>query len=147
MKCKTIRAITKRSSGDNIAQVAVAEVAAHIETCSFCRNSLLLDRLAPAIIKAASVSGQWGVLNTPSATLINRVRSRIQEMREQRSASWEFAIESMRGWLAAFAVAAAILVAVSIQWRPATTAGDFYPDGDEAATLNPSEYFISDVPD
>lgn len=146
MKCKVIRAITKRSG--NIAyRVAITEVAAHVETCPACHNSLLLDRLAPAIIKAASAAGQWDALNIPSVALSSRIRSRIQEMREQRFASWELAMESMRGWLVAFAVAAIILVAASIQWRAPVTAGDLEHDGDEAVTLNPGEYFISDIPD
>lgn len=56
-------------------------------------------------------------------------------------------MESMRGWLAAFAVAAAILVAISLQWRPTEVMSDFDHDNDELITQNPIEYLFNDIPE
>ena len=68
-------------------------------------------------------------------------------MREQSSGSWELAVEPLRGWLAAFAATAAILIAVSIQWQPSVTISDFDRDSDELITQNPAEYLTNDIPD
>jgi len=149
MKCKEIRTVTKRRSV--LSLTAATEVANHIKSCAACQNLLLLDKLAPAIIKAASNSYCESICesinNGPSVALISKIRNRIQEIRDQRSVSWELAIEAMRGWLAAFAATAIILIAVSIQWRPSAMTSDFDHEGDELAIQNPAEYLISDVPD
>lgn len=143
MKCKEVRTVTKRSS----VILPVPEITAHLEVCPACHNLLLLDKLAPALIKAAGMSDYGTGRGASSALLISGIRNRIQEMREQRSSSWELAMESMRGWLAAFAVTAALLIALSIQWQPSVVTSDFDHDGDETVTQNPTEYLISDTPD
>lgn len=145
MKCKEIRKAMRR--GSNQSQAVTAEATGHIEICPACRDLLLLDRLAPAIIRAAGESNIEVHQATPSAALISKIRNRIQEMREQHSGSWELAIESMRGWLAAFAVTAVILIAVSIQWQSSVVITDFDHDSDELITQNPAEYLIGDIPD
>jgi hypothetical protein len=73
--------------------------------------------------------------------LISRIKRRIQEIRDQRSSSWEVAVEATRGWLAAFAVAAIVLVVGAIHWRPSITATDL-----DLITQNADEHIISDVP-
>jgi len=145
MKCKEIRTVTKYGSALSLA--VATEATDHIKSCAACQNLLLLDKLAPAIIKAASNPHCEVIHNGASAMLINRIRNRIQEIREQRSGSWELAVEAMRGWLAAFAVTAIILIAISIQWRPSVMTSDFDHESDELTTQNPAEYLISDAPD
>jgi len=73
--------------------------------------------------------------------LISKIKRRIQEIREQRSSSWEAAVEAMSGWLAAFAAAAIILVAGAIQWRPSVMTSDL-----DLVTQSMDEHLISDVP-
>lgn len=145
MKCKEIRKVIKHRSAFSPA-VAI-RATNHIKTCPDCRDLLLLDKLAPAIIRAASNPDCKVTYSGSSKMLISKIRDRIQEVREQRSSSWELAVEAMRGWLAAFAVTAVILIAVSIQWRPSVVTSDFDHESDESITQNPAEYLISDVPD
>jgi len=144
MNCKEIHTATKY--GGNLSPISAAGAEDHIKGCTACRRLLLSERLAPAIIKAASASGpDEGPINS-NPMLISRIKRRIQEIREQRSSSWEAAVDAMSGWLAAFAVAAIILVVGAIQWRPSAMATmatmasdlDFVPQ-------NPDEHIISDV--
>lgn len=145
MKCKDIRNGARKKS--SLAGAVATEAMEHIKACEACHDLLLLERLAPAIINASG-NRDLGITDSSSSTvLISRIRSRIREMSEQRAGSWELAIEAMRGWLAAFAVAAVILIAVSLQWRPPLTTGDFEHESDELINQNPDEYLISDVPD
>jgi hypothetical protein len=102
-----------------------------------------LDRLAFALLEARRASSDQLVDDSPSHFLFTRVKSRIQEMREQSLNSWESAVTRARGWLAAFAITAAILIAINIQWQSAMI-GDLDNESDEQ---NPAEYYISDIPD
>jgi len=145
MKCKEVRIVIKHRSAF-LPAVAI-RATDHIKTCPACRDLLLLDKLAPAMIRAASNPDCKVAHSGSSKLLIDKIRSRIQEMREQGASSWELAVEAMRGWLAAFALTAVILIAVSIQWRPSMVTSDFDHEGDELITQNPAEYLISDVPD
>jgi hypothetical protein len=145
MKCKDIRTVTRNESA--LSPAVATEAMKHVKNCETCHDLLLLEKLAPAIIKASGNRNR-GISDVPSATiLIGRIRSRIREMSEQRAASWELAVEAMRGWLAAFAVAAVILIAASLQWQPTLSTSDFDHDGDELINQNPDEYLISDLSD
>ena len=142
MICKEIR--TKARTKKALSPSLEKEATEHIKTCKTCYDLWLVEKLAPAILKA----GVEPVRETPdnhSTILFNKVRSRIREMSEQRAGSWELAIEAMRGWLAAFAVAAVILIAASLQWRQTFATNDFDRDSDELINQNPDEYLISDV--
>jgi hypothetical protein len=144
MNCKEIHTATKY--GGNLSPISAAGAEDHIKSCIACRRLLLSERLAPAIIKAAGASALDEAPTNSNAMLISRIKRRIQEMREQRSSSWEAAVEAMSGWLAAFAVAAIILVVGAIQWRPATmeTMATMASDLD-FVPQNPDEHIISDV--
>ena len=145
MKCKDFRTVTRHGSA--LSPALAVKAIEHIRNCENCHDLLLLERLAPAIIKAAG-SPDRRITDPPSATmLISRIRSRIREMSEQRASSWELAVEAMRGWLAAFAVAAVILIAASLQWQPPLVTSDFDHDSDELINQNPDEYLISDASD
>ena len=137
MNCKEIETITKHG-GALSSEPAAAD---HIKNCMACKTLLLSERLAPAIIKAASAPGDDALQVNSNAMLVARIKRRIQEIREQRSSSWETAVEAMSGWLAAFAAAAIILVAGAIQWRPSATAIDL-----DLITQNMDEHLISDAP-
>lgn len=139
MNCKEIETITKH--GGALSSASAAAAADHIKYCMACKTLLLSERLAPAIIKAASAPGDDALQVNSNAMLVARIKRRIQEIREQRSSSWETAVEAMSGWLAAFAAAAIILVAGAIQWRPSATAIDL-----DLITQNMDEHLISDAP-
>jgi hypothetical protein len=139
MNCKEIQTVTKY--GSDLAPASAAGVEEHIRSCAACKSMLLSERLAPAIIKAASAHGHDSVRIESNAMLIGRIKRRIQEIRDQRSSSWEVAVEATSGWLAAFAVAAIILVVGAIQWRPSMMATDL-----DLVTQNADEHIISDVP-
>jgi hypothetical protein len=139
MNCKEIHTVTKY--GGDLSPVSAAQAADHIKSCAACKKLLLSERLAPAIIKAASAHGDEGVQINSNAMLIGRIKRRIQEIREQRSSSWETAVEAMSGWLAAFALAAIILVVGAIQWRPSVMTSDI-----DLVTQNTDEHIISEVP-
>jgi hypothetical protein len=136
MNCKEIHTVTKY--GGALSPMSAAGAEDHIKSCITCKNLLLSEKLAPAIIKAASNdAGRIG----SHTKLISGVKRRIQEIREQRSSSWEAAVEAMSGWLAAFAVTAIILVAASIQLRPSVMTSDLDP-----VNQNADEHLISDDP-
>jgi|SRR5690242_9533854 hypothetical protein len=139
MNCKEIQTITKY--GGALSPTSADGAEDHVKDCMACKNLLLSERLAPAIIKAAGALGP----DTPQAKyntmLIGKIKRRIQEIREQRSSSWETAVEAMSGWLAAFAAAAIILVAGAIQWRPSVMTSDL-----DLVTQSMDEHLISDVP-
>jgi hypothetical protein len=142
MNCKEIQTVTKY--GGDLATASASRIEEHVNSCASCKNLLLSERLAPAIIRAASASSHdavqpYGV--DSNAMLISRIKRRIQEIRDQRSSSWEAAAEATSGWLAAFAVAAIVLVAGAIQWRPSMMASDF-----DLITQNADEHIISDAP-
>jgi predicted anti-sigma-YlaC factor YlaD len=139
MNCKQIQTVTKY--GGAASTMSANKVADHVENCIACRNLLLSERLAPAIIKAASAPGQESTQIDSDAVLMSRIKRRIQEIREHRSSSWEAAVEAMSGWLAAFAVTAIILIAASIQWRLSVMVGDY-----DLVTQNTDEHLISDAP-
>lgn len=115
----------------------------HVRNCLACRNLLLLDKLAPAIIKAGCAFSDEIEQTASNPFLISKIRHRIQELREQRYGSWEIAVAAMRGWLVAFATVAIILVTVSIRWQPPAVTSDL---DDELNTQNSAEYLISDAP-
>jgi len=139
MNCKEIHTVTRY--GGDLSPTSAADAEDHIKSCAACKNLLLSERLAPAIIKAASAHGDDSVQVNSNAMLMARIKRRIQEIREQRSSSWEAAVEAMSGWLAAFALAAIILVGGAIQWRPSVMASDL-----DFGAQNPDEHLISDVP-
>lgn len=138
MKCKEIRTVTRKKRA--LSPAVTIQAMEHIKACEACRDLLLLERLAPAVIKASG-SRNRGIIDSASTTmLMTRIRSRIREMSEQRAGSWEHAVEAMRGWLAAFAVAAVILVAASLQWNPPLATSDIEHESDELINHNPDEY-------
>ena len=139
MNCKEIQIITK--NGGALPRTSAARAEDHIQNCTACKNLLLSERLAPAIIKAAGSLGSDALQAASNAMLIGRIKRRIQEIREQRSGSWETAVEAMSGWLAAFAAAAIILVAGAIQWRPSVMTSDI-----DLTTQSMDEHLISDAP-
>jgi hypothetical protein len=139
MNCKEIQTITK--NGGALPGTSAAEAEDHIKNCMACKNLLLSERLAPAIIKAAGAPSSDTLHAASNAMLIGRIKRRIQEIREQRSSSWEAAVEAMSGWLAAFAAAAIILVAGAIQWRPSVISSDI-----DFTIQNMDEHLISDAP-
>ena len=139
MNCKEIQTITKHEGV--LSPTSAAGVEDHVKNCMACKNMLLSERLAPAIIKAASAAGPDVSQAKSDPMLIGKIRRRIHEIREQRSSSWETAVEPMSGWLAAFAAAAIILVAGAIQWRPSVMTSDL-----DLVTQNVDEHLISDVP-
>jgi hypothetical protein len=139
MNCKEIQTITKYGGASSPTSAAGAED--HVKDCMACKNLLLSERLAPAIIKAASALGPDAPQAKYNTMLIGKIKRRIQEIREQRSSSWETAVEAMGGWLAAFAAAAIILVAGAIQWRPSVMTSDL-----DLVTQSMDEHLISDVP-
>jgi hypothetical protein len=139
MNCKEIHTVTKY--GGDLSPISAAGADDHIKNCIACKRLLLSERLAPAIIKAASAHGHDGARSSSNAMLIGRIKRRIQEIREQRSSSWEAAVDAMSGWLAAFAVAAIVLVVGAIQWRPSVMPSDL-----DLVTQNTDEHIISDAP-
>jgi hypothetical protein len=139
MNCKEIHTITKY--GGALSPTSAAGAEDHVKDCMACKNMLLSERLAPAIIKAASALGPDTSQAKYNTMLIGKIKRRIQEIREQRSSSWETAVEAMSGWLAAFAAAAIILVAGAIQWRPSVMTSDL-----DLVTQSMDEHLISDVP-
>jgi hypothetical protein len=139
MNCKEIR--TGAKYGGALSPTSAAGAEEHVKNCMACKNLLLSEKLAPAIIRAASAPGHDAHRFNPNAMLIRRIKRRIQEIREQRSSSWEAAVESMSGWLAAFAVAAIILAAATIQWRPSVMTSDL-----DLGAQNADEHLINDVP-
>jgi hypothetical protein len=139
MNCKEIQTIIRYGGALSLTSAAGAED--HVKNCMDCKNLLLSERLAPAIIKAASAIGPDAPQAKSNAMLIGKIKRRIQEIREQRSSSWETAVEAMSGWLAAFAAAAIILVAGAIQWRPSVMTSDL-----DLVTQNMDEHLISDAP-
>ena len=139
MNCKEIQTISKY--GGALSPTSAAGAEDHVRNCVACRNLLLSERLAPAIIKAASSHSPDAPQAKSNAALIGKIKRRIQEIREQRSSSWETAVEAMSGWLAAFAAAAIILVAGAIQWHPTVMTSDL-----DLGVQNMDEHLISDVP-
>lgn len=139
MNCKEIQTSAKNIGNSDPARIA--EIEEHIRSCASCKRLLLSEKLAPAIIKAASAYNDDGVRISSNAMLIVKIKRRIQEIRDQRSSSWEAAVEATSGWLAAFAVAAIVLVVGAIQWRPSMMASDL-----DLVTQNADEHIISDVP-
>jgi predicted anti-sigma-YlaC factor YlaD len=139
MNCKEIQTVTK--FGGARSPISATGVEEHIKDCVSCKNLLLSEKLAPAIFKAASNHSHDAARIISHATLISGIRRRIQEIRDQRSSSWETAVETMSRWLAAFAVTAIVLVAASIQWRPSVMTTDF-----DLITQNADEHLISDDP-
>jgi hypothetical protein len=140
MNCKEIQK-SAIYGGDSFPESGAA-VEDHIRNCASCKGLLLSERLAPAIIRAASASANDGARTGSNAILIGRIRRRIQEIRDQRSSSWESVAEATSGWLAAFAIAAIVLVAGAIHWRPVIMASDL-----DLVTQNAAdEHIISDVP-
>ncbi|MGH9428229.1 MAG: hypothetical protein ACRD2L_18245 [Terriglobia bacterium] len=115
----------------------------HARSCPACRNLLMLDKLTSAIIKASRASSNEVERAASNPFLINSIRNRIQELREQRFGSWEMAVTAMRGWLVAFATVAIILIAVSVQWQPSAITSDL---DDDLNTQSTAEYLVSDVP-
>jgi len=116
----------------------------HARSCPACHDLLLLNKLMSVLVEASWASSDEAEQTASNPFLVSKIRDRIQELREQRFGSWEIAVAAMRGWLVAFATAAIILIAVSIQWQrqpPITSDLD-----DELSTQNSAEYLISDVP-
>lgn len=138
MNCKEFQLIAKRSSA-RAADQDVNLIEAHVRDCENCRNLLLSERLAPAIIRAASEAGRESIPTRSNAMILSGIKRRIQEIREQRSGSWEAAVEAMSGWLAAFAAAAIILVVGALQWRPPAKASDL-----DFSTPAQDEHLISE---
>jgi hypothetical protein len=139
MNCKEIHTVTKY--GGDVSPASAARAAGHVKSCAACKKLLLSERLAPAIIKAAGAHRDDFAQINSNAMLIGRIRRRIQEIREQRSSSWETAVEAMSGWLAAFALAAIILIVGAIQWRPSVMASDI-----DLVNQTADEHIISEVP-
>lgn len=145
MECKEVNRIIKYRYV--IPSDVNSQIIMHVRDCPACRNLIALDRLTFALIEARRPSDCEIDQDASKAFWVNKVKNRIREMREQHYSSWELALTTMRGWLAAFAAAAIILIAVSVQWHPPTVASDLDHEGEELNIQNPGEYLISDVPD
>ena len=122
------------------------EAAIHLAACQKCKNLTLLYNLAPDIIKAACAPNSLPIEYSASPAFMSNIKARVQVIREQHNSSLESAIESTKGWIAAFAAAAVILVAVSIQWRSTPVTNDIDHDGVELITQTPGD-FTNEIPD
>jgi hypothetical protein len=110
----------------------------------------MLDGLSSALIRARvrSASSYAGNPAGEAARFrMSGIRRRIHEMREQHQRSWESAVASMRGWLAAFAAAAVVLMAASYHWHSSASVDERARSNDEPVILNSAEFLVSDVPD
>ncbi len=142
MKCREVARIINhsRSAPESVSHPALI----HARSCPACHDLLQLNKLISVIINGTQACSYKVEQTAPNPFLINKIRDRIQELREQRFGPWEIAVATMRGWLVAFATVAIILITASVQWQgqSSTITGDL---DDELNAQNPGEYLISDV--
>lgn len=144
MKCREVIRIVKY--GRPTPAGADLDVTEHAQNCPACRDLVSLDRMVSAVIRARRARAEEIEQDILRPFWVNKIRNRVQEVREQYYNSWESAVATTRSWLAAFAAAAVILIIISI-WQPPASTSDFDREGDESSAQNQAEYLISGVPD
>lgn len=92
---------------------ARTEIEAHARQCASCRQEIVMERFTSALVKAyADPAEEWDPMG--EQRLLHRTMSRIREMKERGTSSWEAAIIGIRGWLFAFGAAALVLLVLSV---------------------------------
>lgn len=133
MNCKEISRLI--AYGRDTETSARFEIAQHARSCKKCSEELKTNFALRFILNSHSaVEDEPGVWE--QARLVNRVKASIQTARENTVGTWEAAIISTRGWLAGFAAAAILLLALSGQLASTTPAEKIESASELANSLN-----------
>lgn len=90
------------------------EIESHARNCQTCSRELVLEKMTRELLRSYS-SDSTELTHWDEVRMINRVKSRLQEMAERNQFSWENSIIAVRGWLVAFGAVALLLLALSGQ--------------------------------
>ena len=117
MTCKEVtRAVNYQLTASPTVLTRVEE---HAAECRTCREMLALDRLSISLIETYCEPDGENV--GPSPFWTNRLRARIQEMKQQGVSSWEAAIMGLKSLITVMGAVAIVLVAASLQSQPTNT--------------------------
>lgn len=113
MNCKEVKRYLRSGNSPKEARPD-ALFAAHARACETCGRELAINNLINALVGSYEDSlpeeSPWDEVR-----LANRIKSRIQEMNERGTGTWEAAVISVKGWLVAFGAAAILLLVLSSQ--------------------------------
>ncbi len=138
MRCKELRRILNQ--GYTPSHPSHIQVLSHTRQCEDCREALVMDRLALALLKATHTAE---VDRFENPYLMTRIRARIRELSEHSVGSWESAVLALRGWLLAFGAVAILLLTISLQWQLSNTGNPNDPDNEAITLSNINDEFIS----
>ena len=113
MNCKQVKKYLRYSYSPT-SDWQQSELEAHAQFCESCGRELAIGKLMDTLVlsygNSDSDDSPWDEVR-----LANRIKSRIQEMGERGTGSWETGIIAVRGWLVAFGAAAVLLLVLSNQ--------------------------------
>lgn len=119
-----------------------SELEAHAQSCESCGQELAIGKLMDTLVHSY---GNSDAADSPwdEVRLANRIKSRIHEISERGTGSWETSIIAVRGWLVVFGAAAILLLALSNQLTTNNSLDQ--SDRDQISLSNPlmSEEIIS----
>lgn len=88
------------------------ELESHAGVCIRCAEELALNKML-SVLMTNHVNLPPETANGDDLRIIYGIRSRIREISQQGSGSWDMAIIAVKGWLLAFAAAAILLLFLS----------------------------------
>ncbi|MCI0338395.1 MAG: hypothetical protein L0226_12510 [Acidobacteria bacterium] len=141
MKCRDVKGYLKY--GDRKNHLAHGQIMAHVELCEKCRDTMVLETLTTALLKAHSSAVATETNPAENNYLMTRIMARIRELSEQGVGSWESAVFALRGWLIAFGAAAILLLSISVQWQLPNSTNATDQDYEMTALSSISEDYIS----
>lgn len=113
MTCKEINKLLNYGSspGINISQ----DIKNHAQSCVQCSEELVINNMLNILVTSHSDFSYPEQSPWDDVRLLNRIKTRIHEISERGTASWDTAIIAVRGWLLAFGVTAIVLLILSSQ--------------------------------
>lgn len=111
MNCHRVRNLLKYNPAS--AGEFEYEIERHAQSCKSCAQELVISKLMNTLLRAEDSADNCDGSPWESTRLVNRIKSRIQEVGERSANSWDLAIIGVRGWLVAFGVTAILLLVLS----------------------------------
>lgn len=141
MTCKEVKRLLKQNYSR--AGAIPPQIESHAQYCVHCNQELAINKLIDVLVADYGNWGQNEESPWDEVRLVNRIKSRIQELGNHGTGSWDTAIIAVKGWLIAFGATAILLLALSSQLAKSDSANQAASDKISHSNTNWGEYLIS----
>jgi hypothetical protein len=141
MTCKEVNRLLKYDY--SLTTKTSHEIKNHARSCAFCNEELAISNVLNLLVTSHGDFSESEQSPWDDVRFLNRIKTRIQEISERKTASWDTAIIAVRGWLLAFGATAILLLVLSSQLATNPSLDQTTSDKVGRSNINWSEELVS----